>query len=193
LEITTLADTSDFKTGMAFQMDGDTWTLIEFQHVKPGKGGAFVRTKLRKIKTGQVLEKTFRSGEKIEPVFIEKMKMQFLFRQMNNVTLMDMDSYEQIVIEANVLGDQADFLKEDMEIVCVQVNGEVLGYELPNFVELEVVETDPGERGNTVSGGATKAAKMESGATIQVPFHINIGDILKVDTRSGSYLERVKK
>lgn len=174
-------------------MDGDTWTLIEFQHVKPGKGGAFVRTKLRKIKTGQVLEKTFRSGEKIEPVFIEKMKMQFLFRQMNNVTLMDMDSYEQIVIEANVLGDQADFLKEDMEIVCVQVNGEVLGYELPNFVELEVVETDPGERGNTVSGGATKAAKMESGATIQVPFHINIGDILKVDTRSGSYLERVKK
>ena len=188
-----MADTSDFKTGMAFQMDGDTWTLIEFQHVKPGKGGAFVRTKLRKIKTGQVLEKTFRSGEKIEPVFIEKMKMQFLFRQMNNVTLMDMDSYEQIAIEANVLGDQADFLKEDMEIVCVQVNGEVLGYELPNFVELEVVETDPGERGNTVSGGATKAAKMESGATIQVPFHINIGDILKVDTRSGSYLERVKK
>ncbi len=188
-----MADTSDFKTGMAFQMDGDAWTLIEFQHVKPGKGGAFVRTKLRKIKTGQVLEKTFRSGEKIEPVFVDKMKMQFLFRQMNNITLMDMDSYEQIVIEASVLGDQADFLKEDMEIVSVQVKGEVLGYELPNFVELEVVETDPGERGNTVSGGATKAAKLESGATIQVPFHINIGDILKVDTRSGSYLERVKK
>lgn len=188
-----MADTSDFKTGMAFQMDGDAWTLIEFQHVKPGKGGAFVRTKLRKIKTGQVLEKTFRSGEKIEPVFVDKMKMQFLFRQMNNITLMDMDSYEQIVIEASVLGDQADFLKEDMEIVSVQVKGEVLGYELPNFVELEVVETDPGERGNTVSGGATKAAKLESGASIQVPFHINIGDILKVDTRSGSYLERVKK
>lgn len=178
---------------MAFQMDGDAWTLIEFQHVKPGKGGAFVRTKLRKIKTGQVLEKTFRSGEKIEPVYVDKMKMQFLFRQMNNITLMDMDSYEQIVIEADVLGDQADFLKEDMEIISVQVKGEVLGYELPNFVELEVVETDPGERGNTVSGGATKAAKLESGATIQVPFHINIGDILKVDTRSGSYLERVKK
>lgn len=188
-----MADTSDFKTGMAFQMDGDAWTLIEFQHVKPGKGGAFVRTKLRKIKTGQVLEKTFRSGEKIEPVYVDKMKMQFLFRQMNNITLMDMDSYEQIVIEADVLGDQADFLKEDMEIISVQVKGEVLGYELPNFVELEVVETDPGERGNTVSGGATKAAKLESGATIQVPFHINIGDILKVDTRSGSYLERVKK
>jgi elongation factor P len=188
-----LADTSDFKTGMAFQMDGDVWTLIEFQHVKPGKGGAFVRTKLRKIKTGQVLEKTFRSGEKIEPVYVDKMKMQFLYRQMNQAILMDMDSYEQIPVDISVLGDQAEFLKDDMEIISVQVKGEVLGYELPNFVELEVVETDPGERGNTVSGGATKAAKMESGATIQVPFHINIGDILKVDTRSGSYLERVKK
>ncbi|OWU64683.1 MAG: elongation factor P [Armatimonadetes bacterium Cent15-Ar3] len=188
-----MADTSDFKTGMAFQMDGDVWTLIEFQHVKPGKGGAFVRTKLRKIKTGQVLEKTFRSGEKIEPVYVDKMKMQFLYRQMNQAILMDMDSYEQIPVDISVLGDQAEFLKDDMEIISVQVKGEVLGYELPNFVELEVVETDPGERGNTVSGGATKAAKMESGATIQVPFHINIGDILKVDTRSGSYLERVKK
>jgi elongation factor P len=178
---------------MAFQMDGDVWTLIEFQHVKPGKGGAFVRTKLRKIKTGQVLEKTFRSGEKIEPVYVDKMKMQFLYRQMNQAILMDMDSYEQIPVDISVLGDQAEFLKDDMEIISVQVKGEVLGYELPNFVELEVVETDPGERGNTVSGGATKAAKMESGATIQVPFHINIGDILKVDTRSGSYLERVKK
>lgn len=178
---------------MAFQMDGDTWTLIEFQHVKPGKGGAFVRTKLRKIKTGQVLEKTFRSGEKIEPVYVDKMKMQFLYRQQDEAILMDMDSYEQIPVNVSVLGDQADFLKEDMEIISIQVKGEVLGYELPNFVELEVVETDPGERGNTVSGGATKAAKLESGATIQVPFHINIGDILKVDTRSGSYLERVKK
>lgn len=178
---------------MAFQMDGDTWTLIEFQHVKPGKGGAFVRTKLRKIKTGQVLEKTFRSGEKIEPVFVDKMKMQFLYRQQDEAILMDLDSYEQIPVPVSVLGDQAEFLKEDMEIVSIQVKGEVLGYELPNFVELEVVETDPGERGNTVSGGATKPAKLESGATINVPFHINVGDILKVDTRSGSYLERVKK
>ncbi len=178
---------------MAFAMDGDIWTLLEFQHVKPGKGGAFVRTRLRKIKTGQVLEKTFRSGEKIDPVFVEKMKMQFLYRQGSEAILMDMDSYEQIPVEVSTLGDQAEFLKEDMEIVSLQVKGEVLGYELPNFVELEVTETDPGERGNTVSGGATKPAKLESGATIQVPFHINIGDVLKVDTRSGSYLERVKK
>ncbi|MCX6341412.1 MAG: hypothetical protein NTU72_03410 [Fimbriimonadales bacterium] len=106
---------------------------------------------------------------------------------------MDLDSYEQIPVPMTVLGDQAAFLKEDMEIVSLQVKEEVLGYELPNFVELEVTQTDPGERGNTVSGGATKPATLESGATIQVPFHINTGDILKVDTRSGSYLERVKK
>lgn len=178
---------------MAFQMDGDIWTLLEFQHVKPGKGGAFVRTRLRKVKTGQVLEKTFRSGEKIDPVFLEKVKMQFLYKQGTEAVLMDLDSYEQIPVETTLLGDQADFLKEEMEIVSLQVKGEVLGYELPNFVELEVVETDPGERGNTVSGGATKPAKLESGATVQVPFHINIGDVLKIDTRSGSYLERVKK
>lgn len=188
-----MADTSDFKTGMAFQMDGDIWTLMEFQHVKPGKGGAFVRTRLRKIRTGQVLEKTFRSGEKIEPVFVEKVKMQFLYRQGSDAILMDLDSYEQIPVATSVLGDQAEFLKEDMEIVALTAKEEVLGYELPNFVELEVVETDPGERGNTVSGGATKPAKLESGATVQVPFHINIGDVLKIDTRSGSYLERVKK
>jgi elongation factor P len=188
-----LADTSDFKTGMSFQMDGDIWTLLEFQHVKPGKGGAFVRTRLRKIKTGQVLEKTFRSGEKIDPVFVEKMKMQYLYKQGSEAILMDLDSYEQIPVETSVLGDQAEFLKEEMEIVSLQVNGNVLGYELPNFVELEVTQTDPGERGNTVSGNVTKPATLESGAVIQVPFHINIGDILKVDTRSGSYLERVKK
>ncbi|MBI1331529.1 MAG: elongation factor P [Armatimonadetes bacterium] len=188
-----MADTSDFKTGMAFQMDGDIWTLLEFQHVKPGKGGAFVRTRLRKVKSGQVLEKTFRSGEKIDPVFLEKVKMQFLYKQGSEAILMDLDSYEQIPVEMATLGDQAEYLKEDMEIISLQVREEVLGYELPNFVELEVVETDPGERGNTVSGGATKPAKLESGATVQVPFHINIGDVLKIDTREGKYLERVKK
>lgn len=188
-----MADTSDFKTGMAFQMDGDIWTLMEFQHVKPGKGGAFVRTKLRKIRTGQVLEKTFRSGEKIEPVYVEKVKMQYLYKQGNEAILMDLDSYEQIPVPMSVLGDQGEFLKEDMEIVALTAKESVLGYELPNFVELEVVETDPGERGNTVSGGATKPAKLESGASVLVPFHINIGDVLKIDTRSGSYLERVKR
>lgn len=174
-------------------LDGDVYTLVEFQHVKPGKGGAFVRTRLRKIKNGAVLEKTFRSGEKVEPAFLERKKMQFLFTQGNEATLMDMDSYEQIPVPLNELGDQAEFLKEEMEIQALEVDGQILGYEIPNFVELEIVETDPGYRGDTVSGSSTKPAKLESGATIQVPFHLNAGDIVKVDTRTGSYLERIRK
>jgi elongation factor P len=186
-------DTSDFRNGMHFMMDGDVWTIIEFQHVKPGKGGAFVRTRLRKVRTGQVIEKTFRSGERVDPVFVEKVKMQFLYRQQNEMILMDLDTYEQIPIEASSMGDQGMYLKDESEIVALVANGETLGYELPNFVELEVVETDPGFRGDTVSGGSTKPAKLETGATINVPFHINVGDIVKVDTRTDAYLERVKK
>ncbi len=178
---------------MHFYMDGDVWTIIEFQHVKPGKGGAFVRTKLRKVRTGQVVEKTFRSGERVEPARVDKVKMQFLYRQGANAILMDLDSYEQIPVPVNTMGDQAEFLKDDAEVICLQSGTETLGYELPNFVELEVVETDPGFRGDTVSGGSTKPAKLESGATINVPFHINIGDVIKVDSRTRSYLERVKR
>jgi elongation factor P len=178
---------------MHFYMDGDVWTIIEFQHVKPGKGGAFVRTRLRKVRTGQVVEKTFRSGERVEPAYVEKTKMQYLYKQGGDAILMDLDSYEQIPVSVSSLGEQADFLKEDSEVVSLNANGEILGYELPNFVELEVVETDPGYRGDTVSGGSTKPATLESGATINVPFHINTGDFVKVDTRSRAYLERVKK
>lgn len=177
---------------MHFMMDGDVWTIIEFQHVKPGKGGAFVRTRLRKVRSGQVIEKTFRSGERVEPVFVEKVKMQFLYRQQGEMILMDMDTYEQIPVEPASLGDQAKYLKDDSEIVALVANDTTLGYELPNFVELEVVETDPGFKGDTVSG-SNKPAKLESGATVLVPFHINIGDIVKVDTRTDTYLERVKK
>ncbi|MBS1717024.1 MAG: elongation factor P [Armatimonadetes bacterium] len=185
-------DTSDFKNGMHFFMDGDVWTILEFQHVKPGKGGAFVRTRLRKIKTGAVMEKTFRSGEKVEPAFVEKAKMQYLYRQGGNVILMDLDSYEQVEVPEENLGDQAAFLKEEAEVIALVWNEQHLGYELPNFVELKVTETDPGFKGDTVSG-SNKPAKLESGATIQVPFHISEGDVVKVDTRTGAYLERVKK
>lgn len=174
-------------------LDGDVYTIVEFQHVKPGKGGAFVRTRLRKIKTGSILEKTFRSGERVEPAFVEKKKMQFLYRQANELVLMDLDTYEQEPVDGATLGDGAKYLKEDMEIISLMAGGEVLGYELPNFVELEVVETDPGYKGDTVSGGSTKPAKLETGAVINVPFHINEGDFVKVDTRTDSYLERVKK
>ena len=185
-------DTSDFKNGMHFYMEGDVWTIIEFQHVKPGKGGAFVRTRLRKVRTGQVIEKTFRSGERVEPAFVEKMPMQYLYKQGGDAILMDLDTYEQNPVPFNSLGDQAEFLKEESEIAALVANGDVLGYELPNFVELEVTETDPGFKGDTVSG-SNKPAKLETGATVQVPFHINIGDKVKVDTRTGAYLERVTK
>lgn len=186
-------DTSDFRNGMHFYMDGDVWTIIEFQHVKPGKGGAFVRTRLRKVRTGQVVEKTFRSGERVEPAFVEKTKMQFLYRQNTDAILMDLDTYEQIPVPVAQMGEQADFLKEDSEVVALTAGEETLGYELPNFVELEVTETDPGFKGDTVSGGSTKPAKLESGASVQVPFHINVGDVVKVDTRNRAYLERVKR
>jgi elongation factor P len=186
-------DTSDFRNGMHMYLDGEVFTIIEFQHVKPGKGGAFVRTRLRKLKSGSVIDKTFRAGERVEPAFVEKQKMQFLFRQGTEVVLMDLDTYEQIPVEEEHLGDQAKYLKDDVEIVALVAGGETLGYELPNFMELEVVETDPGYRGDTVSGGSTKPAKLESGAMVQVPFHINIGDVVKVDTRTDAYLERVKK
>lgn len=186
-------DTSDFKNGMHFYLDGDVYTIVEFQHVKPGKGGAFVRTRLRKIKSGSILEKTFRAGERVEPAFVEKTKMQFLYRQNQEMVLMDLDSYEQMHIPESQLGDQAKYLKEDMEIIALVAGNEVLGYELPNFVELQVVQTDPGYKGDTVSGSSTKSAKLESGASIQVPFHINEGDVVKIDTRTDSYLERVKK
>ncbi|MBI1756322.1 MAG: elongation factor P [Fimbriimonas ginsengisoli] len=177
---------------MHFYLDGEVYTIVEFQHVKPGKGGAFIRTRLRKLKSGATLEKTFRSGERVEPAFVEKVKMQFLYRQGLEIVLMDMESYEQTEVPATEMGDQAKYLKEDMEVLCLKAGSEVLGYEVANFVELAVLQTDPGYRGDTVSGSSTKAATLETGAVIQVPFHINEGDIVKVDTRSDAYLERVK-
>lgn len=186
-------DTSDFRNGMAFYLDGAVYVIVEFQHVKPGKGGAFVRTKLRNLKTGATLEKTFRSGEKVEPAYVEKTKMQFLYRQGDELTLMDLDNYEQTHVSAESLGGPAKYLKEEMEMTALVVDGQPIGYEIPNFVELAIVETDPGYKGDTVSGSSQKPAKLESGATINVPFHINEGDIVKVDTRTDSYLERVSK
>lgn len=185
-------DTSDFRNGLHFYMDGEVWTIVEFQHVKPGKGGAFVRTRLRKAKTGQVVEKTFRSGEKVEPAFVEKRKMQFLYRQGDEIVMMDMDTFEQEHVPASEMGDQAKYMKEEMEVVALVAGGEVLGYEPPNFVELEVIQTDPGFKGDTVSG-STKPATVETGAVVQVPYHISEGDIIKIDTRTDEYLERVKR
>jgi elongation factor P len=186
-------DTSDFKNGMAMYLDGEVYQLLDFQHVKPGKGGAFVRTRLKKLKTGAVLEKTFRAGERVEPAFVERKRMQFLYRVDAELVLMDLDSYEQTHVDEASIGPPAKYLKEEMEVLSVMADGEPIGYEAPPFVELEVVETDPGYKGDTVSGGATKPARLETGATVQVPFHVKEGDVVKIDTRTGAYLERVSR
>ncbi len=186
-------DTSSFKPGMAFYLDGEVHQILEFQHVKPGKGPAFVRTKLRKLKTGATFEKTFRSGEKFDDVFLEKINYQYLYRQGQELVLMDLDSYEQFPVDESVFGDQAKFLKEEMEVLALRAGSEMLGYEIPNFVELEVTQTDPSHKGDTVTGGSGKPATLETGAVVNVPFFVKEGEIVKVDTRTGEYLERVKK
>lgn len=183
-------DTSDFRNGMNIYLDGEVFTIVEFQHVKPGKGGAFVRTKLRKLKTGQNIEKTFRAGERMEPAYVEKRKMQFLYKAGDEVVVMDED-YEQHHFSEEMLGGGLKYLKEGMEVSAVTVDGQVWALEVPNFVELPVLETDPAFKGDTVSGGS-KPATLEGGAVISVPFHISVGDVLKIDTRTDSYLERVK-
>lgn len=186
-------DTSDFKTGLAIYLDGEVCQIIDFQHVKPGKGGAFVRTKLKRLKTGSTIEKTFRSGEKMDSAYLEKKPYQYLYRQGDDLILMDLESYEQIPIDEAKFGNSAKYLKEEMEVIALMADAEVLGYEMPNFVELTIKETDPAYKGDTVGGGATKQAKLETGAVVQVPFHIAEGDIVKVDTRTGAYLERVNR
>lgn len=186
-------DTSDFKNGMGIYLEGEPYVILEFQHVKPGKGGAFVRTKLKRLKTDATIEKTFRAGERVEPAFVEKKKMQFLYKQGNEIVLMDLESYEQSEVPESVLGSSAKYLIEEMELTALTVDDDPIGYEVPNFVEMEVSQTDPGFKGDTVSGGSTKSATLASGAVIQVPFHIKEGDIVKVDTRTDSYLERVNR
>ena len=186
-------DTSDFRNGLAFYLDGEVHQIIEFQHVKPGKGGAFVRTKLKRLRTGATVDKTFRAGEKVDPAFLEKKPYQYLYSQGTELMLMDLDTYEQIPVESSVIGDGVGYLKEEMEVLALTADGVTLGYEIPQFVELEISQTDPAFKGDTVSGGSTKPATLESGATVQVPFHISEGDVIKVDTRTGEYLERVKK
>ena len=186
-------DTSDFKPGMAIYLGGEVHQIIDFQHVKPGKGGAFVRTKLKRLKTGATIDKTFRAGEKMESAYLEKRPFQFLYRQGDELILMDMESYEQIPVKEDQLGGAVKYLKEEMEVVALMADGDTLGYEVQNFVELEVLETDPAYKGDTVGGGATKPAKLETSAMVQVPFHISEGDVVKIDTRTGEYLERTTK
>jgi elongation factor P len=188
-------DTSDFRNGIALEIDGEVYVLLEFQHVKPGKGGAFVRTRIRKVKNGSVIERTFRSGEKFESPYLEHKDMQFLFRNTNDgiATLMDMESYEQVEVPLDMLPEGHIFIKDESMIQGLAVNDTIVNYELPNFVELLITEAEPGIKGDTASGGSTKGAVVETGAKVQVPYHINEGDTIKIDVREGSYVERVTK
>jgi elongation factor P len=184
-------DTSDFRNGLSIIQDNEIYTIIEFQHVKPGKGGAFVRTKLKNVRTGAVLDKTFRAGERMEQARLERRPMQFLYSQDDEYYLMDNTTFEQITVSKAQFGDAVKYLKDGMEVTVIDHNGTIIGAEVPYFVELEVVETEPDMRGDTASGGS-KPATLETGAVIQVPFFVNVGTRVKVDTRTDSYLERVK-
>ncbi|MBI3946885.1 MAG: elongation factor P [Armatimonadetes bacterium] len=187
-----MIDTSDFRTGLTIQIDNEPYTLIYFQHVKPGKGGAFVRTKLKSVRTGNVFERTFRAGEKFEPAYLERQELEFIYRAGEEYFLMDTGTYDQRSFTEAQLGAARKYLKEGMKVSVLSHNGEVIGVEIPDTVELEVVETDPGLRGDTASGGS-KPATLETGAVVQVPLFVGVGESIRVDTRTDSYLERVKK
>ncbi|MFZ9283127.1 MAG: elongation factor P [Candidatus Nanopelagicales bacterium] len=184
-----MATTNDLKNGMVLNIEGQLWSVIEFQHVKPGKGGAFVRTKLRQVLTGKVVDKTFNAGVKIETATVDKREMQYLYRDGDSWVFMDQTSYDQIPISNAVVGDAADYMLENQEVIVALHEGEPLFIEMPANVELVISYTEPGLQGDRSSGG-TKPAKLETGAEIQVPLFIEIGEKVRVDTRDGSYLGR---
>lgn len=186
-----MASTADFRNGMVIDLDGQLWTIIYFQHVKPGKGGAFVRTKLKTVLTGSVVEKTFRAGEKVTDVRLERRPVTYSYTDGHLYYFMENETFEMIPLSAEVIGeDQLQYLKENMECEGLLHEGKVLSVELPQFVELEVSETDPGVKGDTAQGG-TKPATLETGAVIQVPLFVEIGDVVKVDRTENKYLTRV--
>jgi elongation factor P len=186
-----MADTSNFRNGFTMRLDNDLWSIVEFQHVKPGKGGAFVRTKLKSMSSGNVIDRTFRSGDKVEDVRIEKREMQFLYSEGDTFHLMDSETFEQIGVDRAMIGEAAAGLLQENENTFVLVAEErPIGVELPNFVEIEVKHTEPGVKGDTATG-AVKPATLVTGAIVSVPLFVNQGDVLKIDTRSNSYVERV--
>lgn len=180
---------NDFKTGLTIEVDGDIYRVLDFQHVKPGKGAAFVRSKLRNLRNGNTTEKTFRGGEKVERAQIDNRRMQYLYANGDQHVFMDTDNYEQIELGENQIEYELKFLKENMEVHVIQYQGETLGVDLPATVELEVTDTEPGIKGDTASGGS-KPATMETGLVVQVPFFINTGDRLIINTSEGDYVSR---
>jgi len=188
--VVTMISTNDFRTGVTIEIDGQPWVVVDFQHVKPGKGSAFVRTKIKNVITGAVLEKTFNAGERVPRARIERREAQYLYSVGEDYTFMDVTTYDQTTISSETIGDGTLYLKENMNVHIMTFEGRVIGVEIPTFVELEVAQTDPGFRGDTATGG-TKPATLETGAVVKVPLFVNVGDVLKIDTRTGEYIERV--
>lgn len=182
--------TSDFYNGLNIEMEGEVFTIVDFQHVKLGRGSAYVRAKLKNIRTGKVLETTFRAGEKLERAELEERKVQFLYKSADTYHFMDMENYEEISLTSEQVGENGNYLKENLQVTLLNHKGKLLGINLPIFVELKVIETEPGVRGDTVSN-VTKPAKLETGLVIQVPLFIEKEDVIKIDTRTGEYVERV--
>lgn len=185
-----MATTNDLKNGIVLKIDGQLWAVVEFQHVKPGKGGAFVRTKLKNVLSGKVVDKTFNAGLKVETATVDKRTMQYLYRDGTDFVFMDNDTYDQILVSETVVGDGAKYLLENQEANVAVNEGVPLYVELPASVELVIEYTEPGLQGDRSTGG-TKPAKLETGATINVPLFLNVGEKIKVDTRDGSYISRV--
>jgi elongation factor P len=181
--------TNDLKTGIVLNLSEGLMTVVDFQHIKPGKGGAFVRTKLKNFKTGQVLDRTFRADEKVDQAIVEKKEVQYLYRQGDDFVLMDNETYEQNEVPGDLLGEAVNYIVEGGSIILATYNGDVIGTELPAAVELTISETEPGVQGDRVSG-ARKPATLETGLVVQVPLFIGPGERVKVDTRSGEYLSR---
>lgn len=186
-----MISTNEFRKGGKIEYKGEPCEIVDFQHVKMGRGGAIVRTKMKSLRTGSVLEDTFRSGEKLETPQLEERAMQYLYAEGDMHYFMDTESYEQIPLTTVQLGDVKKFLKENMTVKVLNYRGKPLTVELSNFVELKVAKTDPGYKGDTASGGS-KPATLETGAVVKVPFHINEGDVVRIDTRTSEYIERVK-
>jgi len=184
--------TAEFRNGLKLEIDGEPYVIVEFQHVKPGKGGAFVRTKIKSLRTGNVIDRTYRSGEKVDVPELEEKTMQYLYAADKDRIFMDTSSYEQMSMSEQQLGNSINYLKENMEIKVLYYKGQPINIDVPMFVELAIAKTEPGVRGDTASGGS-KPATLETGAAVKVPFYLNEGDVIKIDTRTGTFIERVKK
>ena len=181
---------NDLKNGLTLELDNGLWNVVEFLHVKPGKGAAFVRTKLKNVESGNVIEKTFRAGEKVAKAMLDRREMQYLYKEGKDYVMMDNETYEQTPLSQDQLGDAMKFVMENMSVKILSYKGNVFAIEPPTFVELKVTETEPGVKGNTATN-VTKPATVESGATITVPMFVNEGDTIRIDTRTGEYMARV--